>query len=124
VRIGELSAHTGVPTRMLRYYEEQGLLQPSRADNGYREYGDADVDRVRTVRGLIRSGMPTKLIASIVEMRSGKPGWSEHCTAALADELAEELRSIEEKMACLQLSRDTMRAYLVRTGHAKARTER
>ncbi len=38
MKIGELSRRTGVPTRMLRYYEEQGLLRPERADNGYRSY--------------------------------------------------------------------------------------
>ena len=26
MRIGELSRRTGIPTRMLRYYEEQGLM--------------------------------------------------------------------------------------------------
>ncbi|MCX5095152.1 MerR family DNA-binding transcriptional regulator [Streptomyces sp. NBC_00365] len=34
MRIGELSRRTGVPTRILRYYEEQGLLGPERAPNG------------------------------------------------------------------------------------------
>jgi MerR family regulatory protein len=36
LRIGELSRRTGVPTRMLRYYEEQDLLHPERDANGYR----------------------------------------------------------------------------------------
>ena len=40
MRIGEVTARTGIPQRMLRYYEEQGLLASERADNGYREYDD------------------------------------------------------------------------------------
>jgi len=40
MRIGELATRTGVPTRMLRYYEEQGLITPRRLANGYREYDD------------------------------------------------------------------------------------
>jgi len=118
MKIGELSTRTGVPPRMLRYYEQQGLLQPSRATNGYRDYDESDVERVRTVRSLVRSGMPTKLVGSVVDMRAGKLEWTEHCTAALAGELAQELESIEEKISCLTLSRDTLHDYLVRTGHA------
>nr|WP_282580247.1 MerR family transcriptional regulator [Nocardioides sp. InS609-2] len=118
IRIGELSERTGVPPRMLRYYEQQGLVQPSRADNGYREYAVGDVDRVQTVRSLVRSGMPTKLIAAVVDMQAGAAGWSDNCSATLAGQLAEELRSIEDKLSCLTLSRNTLRDYLARTGLA------
>jgi hypothetical protein len=46
MRIGELAERTGVPARLLRYYEEQGLLTPARAANGYRDYGEPLADRV------------------------------------------------------------------------------
>jgi DNA-binding transcriptional MerR regulator len=36
--IGELSRRTGVGAHLLRYYEAQGLLEPGRGANGYREY--------------------------------------------------------------------------------------
>jgi len=45
ILIGELSCRTGVPARLLRYYEEQDLLHPERDSNGYRRYGAADVAR-------------------------------------------------------------------------------
>lgn len=121
MKIGDLAARTGVPTRMLRYYEEQGLLLPTRSDNGYRRYSEADVERVHTVRSLIRSGMPTKLIGSVVEMQSGT-AWTPTCTAAFADEIAAELRSIEDRIACLILSRDTLRDFLDRTRVVSARS--
>jgi DNA-binding transcriptional MerR regulator len=38
MRIGELSRRTGVNAHQLRYYESQGLLEPARGANGYREY--------------------------------------------------------------------------------------
>ena len=50
MRIGELSRRTGTATRLLRYYEEQGLLTPQREENGYREYGEHLVDRVLQIR--------------------------------------------------------------------------
>ena len=51
MKIGELATRTGVPARMLRYYEEQGLITPQRLDNGYREYDDYVIQRVRKIRG-------------------------------------------------------------------------
>ena len=50
-RIGELSALAGVSARTIRYYEKIGLLPPARrADNGYRLYDEADMERLRFIR--------------------------------------------------------------------------
>lgn len=113
MRIGELADRTEVPQRMLRYYEQQGLLSPERSDNGYRSYREEDIERVYRVRSLIRSGMPTRLIAVILEMENDT--WSRRCSRDFAETLARELRSIEDKIVCLSLSRDTVREYLERT---------
>ena len=66
MRIGELAKKTGVPARMLRYYEEQGLINPRRLENGYRVYDDYLVDRVGKIRGLVDSGIPTRIVADIL----------------------------------------------------------
>ena len=66
MRIGELARRTGVPARMLRYYEEQGLISPRRLGNGYREYDEYLVDRVRKVRGLLDAGIPTRIIGDML----------------------------------------------------------
>jgi DNA-binding transcriptional MerR regulator len=66
LRIGELEQKSGVPARMLRYYEEQGLVTPRRLDNGYREYDEYLVDRVGKIRGLIDAGIPTRIIGNIL----------------------------------------------------------
>lgn len=66
MRIGELSKRTGVPARMLRYYEEQDLIRPTRLSNGYRDYDDYLVDRVQKIRGLVDSGIPTRIIVDIL----------------------------------------------------------
>ena len=116
MKIGELADRTGVPQRMLRYYEQQGLLAPERSDNGYRSYREQDVDRVQQVRSLIQSGMPTRLIRIVLEMEDDT--WSRKCSRDFAEKLAGELKAIEDKISCLSLSRDTVRAYLERTRHA------
>ena len=66
MRIGELTSRTEVPARLLRYYEDQGLLSPHRAANGYRDYEPDDVPRVLQIRGLIGAGVPTAIIREIL----------------------------------------------------------
>ena len=119
MKIGTLSAHTGVPTRMLRYYEDQGLVAPRRSGNGYRDFADEDVDRVTTIRDLIRSGLPTRLIRIVLEMEDpAASGWTSQCTRDFARQLADELGALESRIACLTRSRDTVRDYLSHTEHA------
>lgn len=65
MRIGDVAELTGVSERLLRYYEERGLLHPVRGVNGYREYDDADVERVRSLRWLLDTGMPTSTIVRV-----------------------------------------------------------
>jgi DNA-binding transcriptional MerR regulator len=51
---------------MLRYYEAQGLIQPRRLHNGYRDYDDYLIDRVVRIRGLLDAGIPTRIIGDIL----------------------------------------------------------
>jgi DNA-binding transcriptional MerR regulator len=66
MRIGELSLLTGVSVRSLRYYEEQGLLQPTRRPSGYREYEKDHVDTVRGIRLLLAAGLSTATIREML----------------------------------------------------------
>ena len=46
--IGEVARHTGLSNRMLRHYDSLGLVRPTgRTSGGYREYSDADLERLR-----------------------------------------------------------------------------
>jgi DNA-binding transcriptional MerR regulator len=81
MRIGELGRATGVAPRMLRYYEDQGLISPRRLDNGYREYDDYLIDRVRKIRGLIDAGIPTRIVADILPCRRCRLSWRRSATA-------------------------------------------
>jgi DNA-binding transcriptional MerR regulator len=58
--INEVAALLGVSTDTVRYYEREGLLdgrQVARRPNGYRDYGDAAVERLRLLLRARRSGM-------------------------------------------------------------------
>lgn len=110
MKIGDVAERTGVATRMIRYYESQGLLEPTRGTNGYRVYDEADVDRVRRIRNHVTAGVPTRLIRAVLDME--KPTWTRECTAELAQLLGKELAALDERIACLSASRETLRGFL------------
>ena len=50
MRIGELAKRAGVSTSKIRFYEAKGLLPAAaRLPNGYRKYGDHDLDVVKFI---------------------------------------------------------------------------
>jgi MerR family copper efflux transcriptional regulator len=51
--IHEAAATTGWSPRMLRYVERVGLVEPARSAAGYRLYGPAELQRLRTLRELL-----------------------------------------------------------------------
>lgn len=69
--IGELSERTGVSTRMLRYYEKEGLLVPRRAANGYRVYTEEDVEVVAGLRCLHDLGLDLRTSAELARLGCG-----------------------------------------------------
>ncbi|WP_101253931.1 MerR family transcriptional regulator [Streptomyces barkulensis] len=113
MRIGELAERTGTPRRMLRYYEEQGLLVPDRSPNGYREYCERSVDRVLQIRGLLDSGLPTRVIKQILPCL--KQPRSIHVAGATPETittLERERERMTQRIECLIRSRDAVSDYL------------
>ena len=51
--INEAAATTGWSARMLRYVEQAGLVTPARSPSGYRLYGAAELQRLRTLKELL-----------------------------------------------------------------------
>jgi len=116
MKIGDVSQRTGIPARMLRYYEQQGLLESERLPNGYRSYDDSHVTRAVRVRGLIQSGLSTRMARMILDIEDHCA--APECSLALAQQLAEELQGIEERLSCLTKSRDAVLTYLEQTRHS------
>lgn len=65
MRVGELSARTGASVRSIRYYEQAGLLPAARRPNGYREFDDSSVERVKAIRGLLETGFTLDEVQSL-----------------------------------------------------------
>ena len=59
MKINEVEALAGITKKNIRFYEEQGLLSPRRnPENGYRDYGDGDVQVLRRIRLLRKLDVP------------------------------------------------------------------
>ena len=54
MKIKEIELRSGMDRANIRYYEKEGLLQPERTENGYREYSEKDLQQLLKVR-LLRS---------------------------------------------------------------------
>lgn len=73
MRISQLAARSGVPVSTLRYYEAEGLLPATRADNGYRVYGEAAVDRLAFISQAKSLSLPLTEIRELVLARDAEP---------------------------------------------------
>jgi len=113
MRIGELADRTGVSRRLLRYYEDQGLLAPSRADNGYREYGEAHVDVVRQIAGLLDAGLPTRIIEQLLPcLDTPQTIYVPDVTPEMIETLQREQARLSERIEFLTRNRDAVADYL------------
>ncbi|MCI2188267.1 MAG: MerR family transcriptional regulator [Olsenella sp.] len=65
--IGELATMSGATERSLRHYEDLGLLSPARGGNGYRRYGEKDVERLQQVLLYRACGMGLSEIRALLE---------------------------------------------------------
>ena len=68
MKINEVEALVGITKKNIRFYEEKGLLSPSRnSENGYRDYGQEEVDVLRRIKLLRKLGVPIEEIRRMQE---------------------------------------------------------
>ena len=46
MNIGQAARASGLPPKTIRYYEDIDLIRPSRGDNGYRDFSEADIHKL------------------------------------------------------------------------------
>ena len=69
LKINEVEALVGITKKNIRFYEAEGLLAPRRnSDNGYRDYGEAEVETLWRIKLLRKLGVP---LEDIRQMLSG-----------------------------------------------------
>ena len=85
MRIGTLAEQLGTTAHAIRFYERRGLLPaPGRTTNGYREYSEADAERLRVLIGLRQLDIPLDQAAELATM----------CAAGRCNEVSDELRAL------------------------------
>lgn len=69
------------------------------------------------IASLVRAGIPTRLVKVLLDTEAAAARGEPTCPRDVAEQLAAELGPIEDRIACLTRSRDTIRSYLTRTRH-------
>jgi len=113
--IGELADEVGTTIRALRYYEQQGLLHPQRASNGYREFDDSTVVRVGNIKLLLSFGLTAKDVRAFLPCLDQDIADGPVCLAS-ARVIARRLADVETKIAALDVFRERLVEALAQAG--------
>ncbi|MBS8272985.1 Cu(I)-responsive transcriptional regulator [Thalassospira tepidiphila] len=116
MNISDAAADSGLPAKTIRYYEDIGLVSPGRLANGYRDYDEHDLHKLRFLqraRGLGFSVEDCRVLLSLYEDRN-------RASADVKKIAKTHLIEIERKIAELQSLRDTL-SDLVQSCHGDNR---
>lgn len=67
MKINEAEKLLGITKANIRFYEKEGLLIPGRTGSGYRDYTDADIERLKQIIILRKLGIPVQQVADILD---------------------------------------------------------
>ncbi|MFC4233982.1 Cu(I)-responsive transcriptional regulator [Thalassospira xianhensis] len=104
MNISDASRDSGLPAKTIRYYEDIGLIKPRRLGNGYRDYSDDDLHKLRFLqrsRGLGFSVEDCRVLLSLYEDRN-------RASADVKQIAKTHLVEIERKIAELQSLQRTL----------------
>lgn len=109
IQIKEMSSLSGVPPKTIRYYEQIGLLPPARrAENRYRLYSEADVERLSFIKNARALGFHLIEIAQILSVQDRNEPPCHH----VMDVLRNHMNELENRIRELEnLRRDLVGLY-------------
>lgn len=104
--IGEVAEATGVSTKALRYYEQQGLLHPpDRTSGGYRDYEPDVLKRVGFIKQAQTAGLTLRQIGEILAISDDGRSPCQH----VGDLVDQRLEDIERRIAELGRARTELK---------------
>ena len=102
LRISEVAERTGLPASTIRYYESAGLVEPAeRGSNGYRVYGDAEVERLAFIASAKRLSLRIADVRQLIAARESD--LCEHVQRDMRVVVAKRLAATQEQI--VELSR-------------------
>jgi Cu(I)-responsive transcriptional regulator len=108
MNIGDVARLSGLPAKTIRYYEDIGLITPSRNTNGYRNFGESDLHKLRFLGRARSLGFSIEDCRSLLELYG-----DQHRASADVKRIAKQhLAHIDAKIAELQQMRATL-AHLI-----------
>jgi Cu(I)-responsive transcriptional regulator len=96
MNIGEAAERSGLLAKTIRYYEDIGLVTAGRRQNGYRDYDDAQVHKLRFVQRARSLGFAIETCRSLLSLYEDKNRVSSDVKALAQERLGEIDRKIEE----------------------------
>ena len=102
--IGEAAAASGLPAKTIRYYEEIGLVQPARGDNGYRAFAAREVHKLCFLARARSLGFSIEECRALLALYDDRDRASADVKRIARDHLAE----IDRKIADLEAMRATL----------------
>lgn len=106
MNIGQASRASGVTTKMIRYYDEIGLVRPSaRTDANYREYDEREINELRFIRRARSLGFSMPEITQLLSLWRDRERPSRE-VKAIADK---HLSDLDARIAEMQAMADTLR---------------
>jgi len=105
LRIGEVARRTGLPVKTIRYYCDEGLLQPKdRSAGGYRLFDEENLAELTIIRALRAMDVSIPELARILEVRR-----SGVCNCSvLKDSVAAKMTSIDQRISELRTMKDEL----------------
>lgn len=105
LRIGEVARRTGLPVKTIRYYCDEGLLQPrARSESGYRLFDEENLAELTIIRSLRAMDVSIPELARILEVR--RAGVC-NCSV-LKDSIAAKMESINLRIDELDAMKDEL----------------
>ena len=102
MKINEVEAQVGITKKNIRFYEEQGLLSPRRSsENGYRDYGEAEVSVLRQIKLMRKLGVPLEEIRRMQAGGTVADGMRRHLVT-----LERDRKSLEQSIQLCQSLKD------------------
>jgi DNA-binding transcriptional MerR regulator len=130
-RIDEVEEKTGLTKRMLRYYEELGIITPDRSEGNYRNYSGDDIEtlvRMREIKDKLGFSMEElKSFAGIRSRISGLIKGEKQDRAAIKscqDEVDRLIAILDDKERVIKRTRARLTAASTRLGEVRDKAKK